>query len=418
MTLETITRKLREKAACTIQAEKRYKRYIKRSHFVVAAGITSKGNLLICTVSKPAQKPKQLVAHAEGMIMLRYGKKIDTIYIAKFNRDMSSIAIQPCALCAAYAQKLGVKIKPLEVSMTQKKKKVLIICGGGVFGCIPAYLLGQLPQQYQDLNKVDLLSGCSIGGILAAAYASGNKFKEVSQKFVLLAQKCFTKRFAAKFNPLACPTYRLDCLKQAIGEVIPKYMELQYTRINYPNLDLIIPALNITQNKYKVYDNITCNDQNQKLIDIALQTAAAPSYFEGVQKGSVCMIDGGLIEVAPLLTATTALKSKRSIPFKDMDVLMIGVGTEIDREKLTLEKYNGLSILGLATDVIVPYVTEANQLATVFWGKNIGYNSFEYFNPCKIKGGLDDVSRIQESIKEAQKYKEQFLQVYTKWIQS
>ena len=72
------------------------------------------------------------------------------------------------------------------------------------------------------------------------------------------------------------------------------------------------------------------------------------------------MIDGGLIEVAPLLTATTALKSKRGTPFKDMDVLMIGVGTEIDREKLTSEKYNGLSILGLATDVIVPYVTEAN----------------------------------------------------------
>lgn len=303
--------------------------------------------------------------------------------------------------------------------MTQrKKKKVLIICGGGVFGVIPAYLLGQLPDKYQNLNGVDLLAGCSIGGILAAAYAAGNTFEDVSKKFTQLADKCFTKRCVAHINPLACPTYRIDKLKEAIAEVIPKFMRLKYTRCHNPDLDIVIPALNITENKYKVYDNITEQDSDELLVQIALESAAAPSYFEGVYNKGSCMIDGGLIEVAPLLTAATALKSKRGIPFKDMDVLMIGVGTETDREMLTFEKYNGLSLLGLATNVVVPYVTEANELATVFWGKNMGFSSFEYFNPCKIQGGLDDTDRIQESIKEATKYKGLFIDTYKKWIEA
>lgn len=302
--------------------------------------------------------------------------------------------------------------------MTQKKKKVLIICGGGVFGVIPAYLLGQLPDKYQSLSGVDLISGCSIGGILAAAYAAGNSFKDVSQKFTQLADKCFTKRCIAHINPLACPTYRVDKLKEAIEEVISCFMPLKYTRCHNPDLDVVIPALNITENKYKVYDNISEQDSDELLVQIALETAAAPSYFEGIYNKGNCMIDGGLIEVAPLLTATTALKSKRGIPFKDMDILMIGVGTETDRNCLTFEKYNSLSLLGLATNVIVPYVTEANELATVFWGKNMGFNSFEYFNPCKIQGGLDDTSRIQESIKEAEKYKDIFTATYTKWLES
>lgn len=114
MTETAIIELMTNKARQTIAAEIRYKRYIKRSHFVVALGLSKKGNMLLCTVSRPAQKPKHLMSHAEGAIMLKLGKKVDKIYIAKFSRELDLIKIAPCPMCAAYARNHKIKIVTLE----------------------------------------------------------------------------------------------------------------------------------------------------------------------------------------------------------------------------------------------------------------------------------------------------------------
>lgn len=113
-----ISKLLLDKAKQTVAAEKRYKHFIRRSHFVIAIGVTKKGNIIACNASKPAQAPKKLKQHAEGAIMLRFRNKVDTIYIARFNRQMEPIHIEPCAVCAALARRLNIKIKSLEVNMT------------------------------------------------------------------------------------------------------------------------------------------------------------------------------------------------------------------------------------------------------------------------------------------------------------
>ena len=96
--IKTMTNSISEllfnKAKQTIEAEKRYKHFIRRSHFVIAIGVTKKGNIVACNASKPAQAPKKLKQHAEGAIMLRFRNKVDTIYIARFNRQMEPIHIE------------------------------------------------------------------------------------------------------------------------------------------------------------------------------------------------------------------------------------------------------------------------------------------------------------------------------------
>lgn len=282
-----------------------------------------------------------------------------------------------------------------------------------MYGCIPARLLANLPEELQTLQGVDCLSGCSIGGILAAAYASGHSFTEMDDFFQTKAKDCFSKRLVARINPLACPTYDSDSLEEVIDGVLGS-ATMHDTRIMYPNLDLFIPGLNITDDKYKVFDNI--DDLSVKLSTVARITSAAPSYFSGKSYQRKCYIDGGLIEVAPLMTAATALKGKRSVHFADMDVLMIGTGKDVDEEPLTTKEYNGLGLLGLATKVIVPYTTMANELATVYWGNNMGFNSFTYFNPCKHNGELDDIDQIPEMVKQADRYSKEFIEVYKNWL--
>lgn len=298
------------------------------------------------------------------------------------------------------------------------KTKVLVIVGGGVFGCVPARFLAYLPKEEQNLNRVDALSGCSIGGILATAYGSGLTFSSVSDIFIHNADRCFTPRLS-KWTPLInCalnPSYDSDELYKVLDELYGDSTMGDICKV-YPHLDIMIPAINITDDKYKVFDNIYDQDADVKLKDIAAMTSAAPTYFKGVEHEGKCYIDGGLIEVAPLLTAVTALRAKRGIKFEDMDVLMLGTGKDISDEPLTVERYNSLTLLGVAKDVIVPYVTLANEVATTYWGNHMGFNSFKYYNPCVNNGKLDDVDNIPDMLAQCDKYKDDFLKTWYEWL--
>ncbi len=298
-----------------------------------------------------------------------------------------------------------------------KKVKVLIIVGGGIYGCIPAHFLSMLPtpEEGRALDGVDCLAGCSIGGILALAYASGGDLKSIDKIFQDRSKDCFCKRTIAKINPLANPTYRGDKLDEVLEDILSDY-KVQDIRSFYPNLDVVVPALNITDDKYKVFNNIAEDDQNVLLKDIAAFTSAAPSYFPGRKFKGKCLIDGGLIEVAPLLTTVTALKSLRGIEFKDMDILMLGTGKDISDKPITYEKYESMTLLDLATDVILPYVTFSNELATVYWGNHMGFNSFTYFNPCKHNGDLADVDAVSKCIKQCNRYRLDFLSAWNSWL--
>lgn len=296
-----------------------------------------------------------------------------------------------------------------------KKTKVLVIVGGGIYGCVPAQFLAYLPKEDQNLDKVDALAGCSIGGILAAAYATGLSFDSVNKLFLKYADKCFTKRTSAYINPLVCPTYDTEAIDEVLAHILGDHT-LGETKEIYPNTDLIIPTLNVTDDAYKVFDNIDHQDDDIPLKLLAGITSAAPTYFAGREYKGKCLVDGGLIEVAPLITAVTALKAKRGIPFEDMDVLMIGTGKDISDKVLTLDRYNGLSLLGMAMEVVVPYVTLANEIASNFWGNNIGLNSFTYFNPCVNDGKLANVDALEDMKQQCEANKCKFLEVWKTWI--
>lgn len=298
-----------------------------------------------------------------------------------------------------------------------KKVKVLIIVGGGIYGCIPAHFLSMLPEEdgRKPLEGVDCISGCSIGGILALAYASGASFRSLDRVFQERSSDCFCKRPIALINPLANPTYRGDKLDEVLEDILSTY-RVKDIKSFYPNLDLVVPTLNITDDKYKVFNNIADDDLNVPLKDIAAFTSAAPSYFPGREYQGKCIIDGGLIEVAPLLTTVTALRSMRDIKFEDMDILMLGTGKDISDKPITYEKYERMTLLDLATDIIIPYVTFSNELATVYWGNHMGFNSFDYFNPCKHNGDLADVDAVPKCIEQCERFRPDFIETWYDWL--
>lgn len=296
-----------------------------------------------------------------------------------------------------------------------KRYKILIICGGGVFGCIPARFLSMLPTDRQNLVGIDALAGCSIGGILAAAYAVGRTFEDIDAVFQKRASECFTKRAVAYVNPFACPIYRTDTLDKVIHDMIGDAWMSEVSMF-YPGLSVVIPALDVTEDRYIAFENISGVWDRKPLFDIAGYTSAAPSYYAGRNMDGHCIIDGGIIEVDPLTTTTDTIKLYLGIPFEAMDILMLGTGRDKDNKPLTPERYNSLGYYGLAKDFLVPYATLSNKLATERHGQEAGFGWFEYFNPLETNGKLDDVKQIPSLIKKTDKHSEAFLRVWDEWL--
>lgn len=296
-----------------------------------------------------------------------------------------------------------------------KRHKILIICGGGIFGCIPAHFLGMLPTNQQTLDGVDALSGCSVGGILAAGYAAGLPFGFVDTVFRDRAKECFTKRLAAKLNPIAIPRYRSDTIDAVIRDMLGDTRMYEVRRA-FPGLSLIVPALDLTADKYLVFENLSGEWEDIPLRDVAAYTSAAPWYFAGRDLNGHCVIDGGLIEVDPLMTTVCTIKRELRIPFLAMDVLMLGTGRDVDPDVMTPKKYGALGALGLLTDVLVPYETLSNKLATEKCAADLGLGSFTYFNPLETNGKLDDIGQIPSLIGQTETYRNDFLRTWNEWL--
>ena len=293
-------------------------------------------------------------------------------------------------------------------------KKLLLINGGGQFGIIPAYFLS-LIKNYDFRTKIDCISGSSIGGILAAGYAAGADPQEIIDVFPEGCKEIFTKRFWAKVSPLASPIYDAEPLEKFINQYVGD-RTIGDTRLIYPHLDTFLAGLDITDDHFKVWDNITGKDDDVKLKDICRITSAAPTYFDAVNVDGHAMVDCGLIENTMIMTATTGYKSKRDVPFEDMDVLLIGAGYLMDKEPLTFKKYNGLTQVGILFDLILPYVVTSNELASIFWARNLGLRNFYYFNPVITKGGLDETKLLPSTQEECKKWDEAFLNTWNSFL--
>ena len=75
----------------------------------------------------------------------------------------------------------------------------------------------------------------------------------------------------------------------------------------YPGLSLVIPALDVTDDHYIAFENLSGAWDRTPLADIAGYTSAAPTYYAGRNMDGHCIIDGGIIEVDPLITTVTTI---------------------------------------------------------------------------------------------------------------
>jgi len=75
----------------------------------------------------------------------------------------------------------------------------------------------------------------------------------------------------------------------------------------------------------------------------------------------------GVLENIPVVTTYTTLRSELGLEAKDIDMFIIGTGDDYKCCKVDTEGMNKWTLIDWLTKFLIPYVTEANELTSVYW---------------------------------------------------
>jgi len=211
-------------------------------------------------------------------------------------------------------------------NQNDKTFKILSIDGGGIKGVFPASFFATLEDIIEDkiASYFDLIVGTSTGGIIALAFGIGFSAKEILDFYEREGPDIFkgntTMRILRHFG---ISKYSSNRLRRPLKKMF------EDRKLGESSKRLVIPSFNIETGKVHVYK--TCHhprfetDYKEKIVDIALATAAAPTYFPTHRSAAgTPLIDGGVWANNPLGFAIVEAISILDQPRDSLRVLSVG----------------------------------------------------------------------------------------------
>lgn len=206
---------------------------------------------------------------------------------------------------------------------------VLSLDGGGIRGVLTAELLRRTEQQRPFLSRVDVFAGTSTGGILALGLARGLTPAQLVEFYVEHGKAIFGPRDA--IDRLAGPAdelVRADYDNAVLAKILND--KFGSGTLGDLNKTVVIPTFDLDNEaaprhnwKPKFLHNFTRegNDGIVNVVDAALRTSAAPTYFPSYQG----FIDGGVAANNPSMCAVASVV-KSGVPLGQVRVLSLGTG--------------------------------------------------------------------------------------------
>ena len=199
----------------------------------------------------------------------------------------------------------------------EKHFKILSIDGGGIKGLYSARILEKFEKKFncKTSDHFDMICGTSTGGLIALALTSLISAEDICKFYEQKGEIIFPKHKIRKI-PLIGEIDK-GFLKQIAfgGKFSNKGLKdslleiFKDRKIGDANNLLCIPSYSVTEAKPKVFkfdhrEGNLSRDNNAKMIDIALATSAAPTYFPMAELpfyNNEQFIDGGVWANNPTL---------------------------------------------------------------------------------------------------------------------
>ena len=314
----------------------------------------------------------------------------------------------------------------------------------GLFGYVITNFMSYL--DFDLYSKIDCVAGTSIGGILTLAYCCNNDYKWLNEIFRTGGPQIFKK--INMLYGIAAPKYNNKELKKFLEKIYGDKKLSDINKIAEKNLHTIITVMDFTLTQPRIFENINLKEeQDVSLVDLGMFTSAAPTYFDAwnydwrlykkfdpdkvplnekillltaeekelltknnKRRKASTLVDGGVLENIPIISTYTTLHNELGVEPKDIDMFVIGTGNFVNKKDYTAEDISKWSILDYCLKMIVPYVTSSNEQMSVFWGSQMGFNSFTYFNPIDGSGDMDDAKILPGLKEQCEKHKDEFLE--------
>lgn len=212
---------------------------------------------------------------------------------------------------------------------------ILSLDGGGIRGLLSCKLLERLDRLYPGyLEKVSLFAGTSTGGILALGLAAGLAPSQIAEIYQQDGGKIFSKTIWDKIGDIDrfyYPDYGNKALAEALqnkfGDMrlgdLKKKVLISSFRLDSGS----ITKMGVRSWKPKFFQNYDDDpsDCDQKVVDVALRTSAAPTYFP-VYQG---FADGGLVANNPSMCAVAQALDKGTGKQKLSKITVLSIGTGV-----------------------------------------------------------------------------------------
>lgn len=273
--------------------------------------------------------------------------------------------------------------------------RILAVDGGGIRGLIPALVIAELERRLQAQagegarvsDYFHMFAGTSTGGLIALGLTAPDperpsrprvSGRDLASLYVEDGPAIFHRtlgRRVATLDGLTGPKYSLEPLERAVRA------RLGDARLAQALREVVVPAYDMTARepfffkRWRAREDLlgggaASADRNSSIVDAALATSAAPTYFPSHRFGERALVDGGVFAANPAVAAIAeALKRSEgpSAPGLD-DLLVVSIGTGMNEEGFSQGEVSGWGRLGW----ILPRGGEPPILGAVLDGASDG----------------------------------------------
>jgi len=264
---------------------------------------------------------------------------------------------------------------PLRSRTPQSGRPFRILCldGGGIRGAFTAAVL-KYWEDATGLNIVDhfdLIAGTSTGGILAIGLGLGMTATKMLDFYINEGGNIFPveeeiSRLRHSFRHWFGAKFDQSVLRQKL-EAAYKTAPVDYTVLDHSLTRLVIPAYNTKSDKLIVFrtphGSGGANDAGRKPVEVALATAAAPTYFDPIKIDHILAVDGGVWANSPTTVALAEATRELDVALERVEMLSIGTTftPSLEGQPLLLDRKMIESLIRPAAGLVPAW------LVSLFW---------------------------------------------------
>jgi len=274
--------------------------------------------------------------------------------------------------------------------------RILTIDGGGIKGVFPASFLATVEDTINNKigNYFDLIVGTSTGGIIALGLGLGFSAKELLEFYEKLGPLVFSGNpFICFLRQLGFSKYDQGPLKEALTKRFGEH------KLGESKNRLVIPSFNLETGEVHVYKTShhlrLMRDYKEKVTDVALATAAAPTYFPTQRSISgVPLIDGGIWANNPVGFAVVEAIGILGWPRESLRILSIGcTATAVDVSSARLVPRG---MIYWSTKIVEVFMSGQSSASIGIAQLLAGHENLVRINPVvpKNRFGLDKINEI------------------------